>query len=339
MIALPTRKRGRQTAEAVEQYEADVDQFCKQLIEISHTLPVTPESRSWCYILEGYGLNKGDFSKAQTLIGGLRKDGRIPVNIVASDSKRATDGSWSFTDDRNPEQFAEAVVADIAWSHLDYHPLSPHDYQDTYLEVVVEKGDIAKLFSKITQQYHVPVTPMRGWSDINSRHDLINRLKRHRDKRCVLLCATDLDPGGVRIADFLRENLAALEGATGWRPDDLEIVRFGLDADFVEANGLTWIENLETSSGGRLDDRRHHDHKKSYVQDYIAAYGVRKVELQAMMAHREAAYELVRNAITRHVSQYGIDAYHDDVEELRAQVRYALPAAVARTLATMEERE
>jgi hypothetical protein len=43
-------------------------------------------------------------------------------------------------------------------------------------------------------------------------------------------------------------------------------------------HGLTWIDNLETSSGEQLDDPDHADHDKRYVQDYIANFGVRKCE-------------------------------------------------------------
>jgi hypothetical protein len=291
-------------------------------------LTVVPESRSWCYILEAYGLDKGDFSKAQKLIGDCRKAGLLPVDIVASDERRATSGDFCDRDWRTPEDFAADVVNDLKHCWLDYRPLSPYAYQDCYVEVVVEKGDIAKLFLEATREFYAPITPMRGWADINSRADLIGRLQRQSHKRCVVLCCTDLDPGGLRIADFLRENLAALEGATGWRPDDIEIVRFGLDADFVEAHGLSWIDNLETSSGGRLDDPKHPDHRKPYVQDYLRRFGARKVELQALMANPRAARELVRAAISPYFDPDGIEQYESDLKQARDMVRLAIPAAV-----------
>ena len=327
-LSLPVRNRGRQSVEAQARYYADLERFCANLVAIRRTLSVTPESRSWCYILEGYGLDKGDFSKAQKVIGEARKNGLLPVDIVASDERRATIGNWADSDYRTPDEYAREIAESFRSAHWFYEPYSPHDYQNTYVEVVVEKGDIARLFEKVTKEYFVPVTPMRGWADINSRFDLINRLKRHADKFLVILCCTDLDPGGLRISDFLRENLQALEGATGWRPDDVKIVRFGLDAEFVEANRLTWIDNLETSSGGRLDDRRHPDHLKDYVQEYLSRFGARKVELNALMAHQEAAYDLVRRAIDPYVDQGGISEYKADVRAAREEVRSLLPSAV-----------
>ena len=48
----------------------------------------------------------------------------------------------------------------------------------------------------------------------------------------------------------MRKNLEDLSGAVGWTPENLVIIRFGLDADFIDRHRLTWIDNLETSSGG-----------------------------------------------------------------------------------------
>jgi hypothetical protein len=87
-----------------------------------------------------------------------------------------------------------------------------------------------------------------------------------RRKQCVLLYCGDHDPGGLQISDFLHANLAELEKAVGWSPDKLIIDRFGLDYDFIEANGLTWIDNLETGSGKSLADPKHPDHLKPYVK-------------------------------------------------------------------------
>ena len=85
-----------------------------------------------------------------------------------------------------------------------------------------------------------------------------------RGKQCVLLYCGDHDPGGLQISDFLRCNIAGLAIAVGWTPDSLIIARFGLDYDFIEANNLTWIDNLETSS-------KHPDYSKPYVQNYLSA--------------------------------------------------------------------
>src|SRR5262249_47821811 len=152
-------------------------------------------------------------------------------------------------------------------------------------------------------EFHIPITNISGWNDINSRAAIMKRFAfwEKRGKKCVLLHCGDHDPGGLHISEFLRSNMEELADAVGWRPDNLIIERFGLNADFIEEQGLTWIDNLETGSGGRLDDPRHPDHGKSYVQSYLARFGARKVEANALVVRPEAGRELCRQAILRHV--------------------------------------
>jgi hypothetical protein len=140
---------------------------------------------------------------------------------------------------------------------------------------------------------------MQCWADLNVRAGNMRRFKAKEaeGKRCVLLAFTDLDPGGLNISNFLRSNLEELARAVGWSPDNLIIDRFGLDDDFVEREQLTWIENLVTGKGEYpLDDRRHPDHHKDYVQSYLRKYGARKVESDALLKVPELGRELCRQA-------------------------------------------
>jgi hypothetical protein len=54
--------------------------------------------------------------------------------------------------------------------------------------------------------------------------------RKRRKTNTVLVCG-DHDPGGLAITDTLRDNFNDIAKATGWTPDDLEIVRFGLNKD------------------------------------------------------------------------------------------------------------
>ena len=66
-----------------------------------------------------------------------------------------------------------------------------------------------------------------------------------------------------------------MAGCVGWSPDNLKIDRFGLNKDFIKRHNLTWIENLRTAEGEYpLDDKRHRDHYKDYVQNYLEEHGV-----------------------------------------------------------------
>jgi hypothetical protein len=108
----------------------------------------------------------------------------------------------------------------------------------------------------------------------------------------------------------------------------LKVDRFGLNADFIRKHRLSWIENLETSSGDDLKNPRHPDRWKPYVQSYIKQFGARKVEANALIVRPQAGRALCRQAILKYVSQSAADAYRRrlSVEQRKVQ------AAVRRLL-------
>jgi hypothetical protein len=97
-----------------------------------------------------------------------------------------------------------------------------------------------------------------------------------------------------------------------------------LNAGFIDENGLTWIDNLETSSGGRLDDPQHNDHNKEYVQGYIERFGVRKCEANALVVAPEGGRQLCRDAILEHVPIDAVRRYERRLAQLRKQLKEAL---------------
>jgi hypothetical protein len=175
-----------------------------------------------------------------------------------------------------------------------------------------------------------PFTNFKGWSDLNSRAGMMQRFAAHEKagRRCVQLLCGDHDPGGLHITDKMRKNMEDLAGAVGWTPENLVIIRFGLNADFIDQHGLTWIDNLETSSGERLDDPNHNDHDKDYVQHYIAKFGVRKCEANALVVVPEIGRELCRSAILEHVPANAPAKYQRKLERVRKQLQRELQKRV-----------
>ena len=157
-------------------------------------------------------------------------------------------------------------------------------------------------------------------------------------RHCVLLYCGDHDPAGLFISDVIRKNLRDLEKAVGWSPneDQLTIERFGRNYDFIQANGLLWIEGLETGSGEKLDDPKHADHHKPYVQDYLKLYGARKVEANALVVRHKAGRQLAHEAIEKFIDHDGIKRYRAALAKARWKVRKALPA-VMRTMLDASE--
>jgi hypothetical protein len=274
-------------------------------------------------VLEEYGLVKGDFDKAQRLINDCRKGGLLPVGICAEDEGRSARNVESL-DDETPEEFAFGWVEHVRNNiHRNYQPISFWEGLDVYIQMTVEKIDLRNLFDPICAEYHVPLLNIGGWADITSRIGIMARFAKWErcGKRCVLLHCGDHDPGGLHISEHIRSNLNDLADAVGWHPENLIIDRFGLNADFIEHHGLTWIDNLETGSGGRLDDPQHPDHARPYVQNYLREFGARKVEANALVVRAAAGRELCRGAILHYIPESAVDDYRARLHEVQEEAR------------------
>ena len=332
MSFLPKRKRGRQSAAAEARYRGGVEAFCDLIKQIKPTLDIEVGSRGWCYILEEHGLRKGDFDDAQRLINDCRKSGDLPIDICAEDGARETVG----LEELNSNDVEEEVESWVDWlrdrAHENYTPISFWDDLDVYVEMAVEKVDLRNLFAPVCEEFHVPLTNFKGWADINSRYAIMRRFKVHRRKQCVLLLCGDHDPAGLHITNKIYKNLGDLSGAADWDPENLIIRRFGLNAEFIDDNNLTWIDNLETSKGLDLADEDHDDHEFDYVQDYLAMmterYGEglskRKCEANALVVRPEMGRQLCRDAILEHVSAGAVQRHERRLTRVRNQLRKAL---------------
>ncbi len=321
-ITMPKRRPGRQSPAAIERYDRELAEFCTALQQINSPLEFKVSSRGWCYLLEESGLNKGDFDSAQRLINVCRKDGRLPIDFVLMDQSRAFDGQEVIWHD-DAEGAARYIVEEIGDAHLRFTPHSFWDDKDVYIQALVEKIDLKSRFKPVFNRFCIPFANAKGWGDINIRADMMRRFQEWEDegKECVLLYCGDHDPGGLQISGFLRSNMEELADAVGWSPDNLIINRFGLNHDFIKEQNLTWIDNLETSSGKDLGNPKHPDHHKSYVQDYIGQFGIRKVEANALVTRIEAGRELCRQAIPQYLSDDDPDTYERQVQVWRQIVR------------------
>ena len=327
-FALPRRAPGRPTAKAQAKYEQQVEDFCAGILELRSGLEFQVGSRGWGYVCESHGLiNKDDIDLGQTLINDCRKFGALPLDICLVDEGRAFD-NLERIDDTTPEEEAERIVGYVHEAHENYWPTSFWDNQKFYVQALVEKSTLKSLFAPVCEEFHVPIATASGWSDINMRADMMRRFaKREADgKQPVLLYGGDHDPGGLQIWNFLRSNMAELENAVGWSPENLIIDRFGLNFDFIEKNKLTWIDNLITGSKGKckgvcLSNPNHDDHYKPYVQNYLRQFGARKVEGEALVKVPAAGRELCLQAILKYVPAGAPTAYEEFLVAVREKVR------------------
>jgi hypothetical protein len=276
-------------------------------------------------------ISKDQFDKLERLLGDWRKSGKLPLDFCAIDEKRAAVNLEDLDED-DPLGYATSYTSVVETCWARYEPVSLWDFQQNYIEMADEKNDLRTLFEKVCAEYHVPIWNAGGWSDINSRADTMKRFMVHSEagRHCVLLYCGDFDPAGLLISNVLRQNLRDLAVAVGWSPDedDLTIERFGLNYDFIMANGITWVDGLMTGSGKDLNDPKHDDHDKAYVQDYLRLYGARKVEANALVSRPAAGRQLCREAITQFIDDSGIDRYKLRLKQERARVRGVLPSVL-----------
>ena len=167
-LALPRRPRGRPSAAVNERYRDELEAWCAGIQEIADDLDFKVSSRGWCYILEEHGLAKGDFDTAQRLINECRKDGYLPLDLCCEDEGRAAANLQEITHE-TPDEFAQGWIDYLDRAHEQYVPIAFWDDLPVYIEITVEKVDLKSLFSPVCQEFHIPITNISGWSDINAR--------------------------------------------------------------------------------------------------------------------------------------------------------------------------
>jgi len=165
-----------------------------------------------------------------------------------------------------------------------------------------EAGSVVDHVRSYADYAHLNYTPFSFWDDLNVY---------------------------VEIAVEKSDLKSLFARAVGWCPDNLIIDRFGLNKDFIDAHRLTWIDNLITGSGKNLTDKTHPDHFKSYVQDYLKAFGAQKVEANALVARSEAGGQLCEQAILRWVPEDAVGNYRASLAEVREELRRAIVAQLA----------
>jgi hypothetical protein len=327
---LPKRGRGRLTPAGEAQYQADLSAFVDLIVEIQSRMNFKVSSRGWCYILEDHGLLKSDFDSAERTINDCRRRGMLPCGFMAEDKARSftcieegVDWNTDATDQ------ARGILDSIPGQFRYWKPRSFHEDQEYYLQILVEKIDLVTLFEPVCKKYKAPIANAKGWSSIGQREEMILRFKKYEEqgKKCVLLYCGDHDPAGLLISEVLRDNIDSLGAATGWTADNLIIDRFGLNGDFIIANGLSWIDNLETGgqTGMPLDHPDHRDHNKPYVQQYLVKWGARKCEANALVVKPEAGEKLCEAAINKYIPRSALKSYLDLISgkqiELRGEIR------------------
>jgi len=233
--------------------------FASELMDKTKIIGFKPSARGWGYILEQENhVTKDEFDTVERFINDCREKGILPLDFVAEEEARAFSGV-EIPDHRSPGKYLRSCL-NVPLQAEEHYGLDWWDGEQYYLQMVVEKIDLRTLFTPVCEEYHIPIANSKGWSSLLQRAEYARRFREaeQRGLKSVLLYCGDHDPPGLRISEFLRGNLTSIssgkweDGTPGYDPSNLIIDRFGLNRDFIDKHGLTWIDNLITGSGRDL---------------------------------------------------------------------------------------
>jgi len=294
------------------------------ILESRNKMPFSPTLRGWGYVLEGLGIcTKGDFDEVERRITTARKNGLLPLSITAEDASRVASPAQQVSDDLPTliRLYLRSVPYRFSTSTIE-------NFSGIHVELVVEKLDLVGLLEPVTTRYGIPVSCLRGWTDMHSRAALLKRCAGYGLPTVVLMFG-DHDVGGLSITDSFKSNLDEVLLASGLSVmPHLELVRVGLNAVDIERLGLLWIDGLETSSGKDLGDPSHKKHFDKNVQQYIKTHGRRKCEANALLRNPKAAQQILIDAIRQYVSDESLANYEEQREIDRRTAQEAVNAAI-----------
>lgn len=303
-----------------------LEELAELLTGLSDDIGFKVSSRGWCYLMEQAGeIDKSQFDKVDAAINKARKEGILPVDFVADDDTRA----FSCIEEPDTQSIEDLLIERLE-RVIDGHYFYTPDWwqgEEYYIQVLVEKIDLKTLFEPICMDYHIPIANAKGWSSILQRAEYARRFNEAeaRGLQPVLLYCGDHDADGLRISDTIRKNLEQVQqifwsdGEQGYDPSNLIIKRFGLNYDFIIQNNYTWIENLVTGSGKNLADPGHRNHFFPYVQNYIAQFGVRKCEANAIVTTPQAGRNLFRTEIQSFLGTNALERFENKKADIKSQ--------------------
>ncbi len=205
------------------------------------------------------------YNRVQRLLSRLRENGTIPFEWIVDNVRRTIKpSSWSGLHDY-VETVRDCYRLDF-WSRL-----------PAYVEIIVEKDTVAGKLAPVTQEFDVPLHPLRGYSSSSFAWQ-ISQAWREIIKPITVYYTGDFDPSGLQMEEDIRDKLRRYSGQNfAWR-------RLAVLAEHFEVYGIT---PLPIKSG---------DKRKRWFTD---RYGHDCAEVEAIPA--TDLRSIVRKAIESHI--------------------------------------
>ncbi|HMC65760.1 MAG TPA: hypothetical protein VKI65_12545 [Gemmataceae bacterium] len=102
--------------------------------------------------------------------------------------------------------------------------------QPNHIEIVCEKNTIYHMVLRVAKKYQIPTISCRGFSSIDSWHDLAERYESGNKERLIVIVLSDFDPEGEQIPQACGRTLAELV----IDEDNLTIIKAGVTREQID---------------------------------------------------------------------------------------------------------
>ena len=231
--------------------------------------PVTLRGLFYRVVSNGWfpSTDRKHYDRLGRIMKRLREGGVVPFSWIV-DNLRSTmkPSSWSGVEDF-VDTVRDAYRKDF-WANL-----------PEYVHIFVEKDAIAGVLAPVTQEFDVPLSPLRGYASLTYAHE-IAELWDKIDKPIFAYYLGDFDPSGFDLERDLKEKLRAYGDSS-----------FQWERLAVRAEDFNDFDLYALAP--KTSDRRY--------QEFVKQHGNKCAELDALPATE--LRQRVRDAISRHVPQ------------------------------------
>lgn len=255
------------------------------LDELNDYKPLT--LRQIYYQLVGKGYIENNVSQ-YTMLSNLLKWARINEYIAWEDIEDRVRAFHDLTGWENSENFIQAHVR----AFLSGYTRNLLQTQDKSIEIWIEKDALSSIFTRVAEDYTIPVVVCRGFSSVSFLNDFKTRLNNHNCKRTLMLYFGDFDPSGVEMLTAMKTTLVEELGMK-----EVEFKRVALLSEDIFAYNLPHNPDALKKSDTR-------------AKKHLETYGELAVELDALRP--DILEGKIKDAIEAEID---IDAFNNEVEK------------------------
>jgi hypothetical protein len=272
-------------------------------------LKFTPKGKSTSQKDRRYANDESSYKALVNLLARARVEGLFPWAAVDDETRpeELHNHYW------NPQAFFKSEFGDL----LKGYRRNRQQSQPDHIEIVAEKLTVRSILNPIAAEHSIPLTVSRGHCGPTLKRKIVQRFRRSKKAKLILLCVTDLDPAGEAIVQNFKDDLA---DDFGLADDSVVVIRAGLNMDRVKEHDLT--PSYDT-------DEKDISTKRAYEEKYgtTDAY-----ELEAMgpAALQGALTEDIDSVLD--IPAYNAELDQEDRDAVAIQARRAVVADFLKTL-------